>query len=673
MIRLDSFCCRAALLIGLAGGLVKAQDPNSRPSQPKELLRLNLEQLMDVEVTSVSKKEQRLSQVAAAVYVITQEDIRRSGATCIPEALRMAPGVQVSRIDANKWAVSVRGFSSRWSNKLLVLMDGRVVYSPMFGGVYWDVQDTLMEDIERIEVIRGPGGTVWGANAVNGVINVITKHTRDTQGGLLTAGGGSEEQGFGSARYGGKTGKASYRGYAKFFQRNHLTSATGAPEADDWNGLRGGFRMDWEPSERDAVTLQGDLYQNNEGGTVATHSFQPPFNGSSDYRAGASGENVLARWKHVLSEGSETEVQIFFDRAQNASASYTEAVDTYDLEFQHRVKVGSRHDMQWGLGGRFISDHMRSDATERWVPESRKQPLFSAFWQDEIALVENRLSLTLGSKVEHNVYTGFEFSPSVRLAWTPSLRSTVWASVAQAVRTPARVQRDARVDLATFPGAGGSVDVLSLFGSPSFDSEKLRAHELGYRFQPVKGIFLDLAAFYNVYHHLKSTQTLAPFYEPVPAPAHLVIPLTFANQGKANSYGLELAPAWSVTENWRLSASYSWLRLPLESAGTGDRDSPQHQAQFRSYLDLPWKLSFDTTLYYVGFLHAMPGLFGSPELPAQTRLDARLGWMPGPDVELSVVGQNLLNRRQVEFNTAGDTVPGNQARRSIYGKITWRF
>ncbi len=670
---LNSSSFRAALLLGLAGVLVRAQGLDSRTSQPKELLRLDLEQLMNVEVTSVSKKEQRLSQVAAAVYVITHEDIRRSGATCIPEALRMAPGVQVSRIDANKWAVSVRGFNSRWSNKLLVLMDGRVVYSPMFSGVYWDVQDTFMEDIERIEVIRGPGGTMWGANAVNGVINVITRHTRDTQGGLLTAGGGSEQLGFGGARYGGKTGKIYYRGYAKFFQRDHLTRASGAPGADAWNALRGGFRMDWEPSERDAVTLQGDLYQNHTGGTVTTHSLQPPFSGSSDYRAEAAGGNVLARWKRVLSERSETEVQIFFDRAQNPGASYTEAVDTYDLEFQHRVKLGSRHDMQWGLGGRFISDDMWSDATQSWVPASRKQSLFSAFWQDEIALAEDRLSLTLGSKLEHNVYTGFEFEPSVRLAWTPNARSTVWASVAQAVRTPARVQRDARVDLSVFPGADGAVNLLSLFGSSGFVSEKLRAHELGYRFQPVKGIFLDLAAFYNVYNHLKTTQRLAPFWEPLPAPAHLVFPLTFANQAQLNSYGLELAPAWRVTEKWELSASYSWLRLFLESAGTGDRDSPRHQAQFRSYLDLPWKLSFDSTLYYVGFLQAMPGLFGSPELPAQTRLDTRLGWMPGRDVDLSVVGQNLLNSRQVEFNTAGDTVPGNQVRRSIYGKITWRF
>ena len=673
MLRLGPSCFGAALLVGLAGVPVWAENPDSRPAHPKELLRLGLEQLMDVEVTSVSKKEQHLSQVAAAVFVITREDIRRSGATSIPEALRMAPGVQVSRIDANKWAVSVRGFNGRWSNKLLVLMDGRSVYSPMFSGVNWDVQDTFLEDIERIEVIRGPGGTMWGANAVNGVINVITRHARDTQGGLLTAGGGSEELGFGGARYGGRAGKAYYRGYAKFFQRNHLTSASGAPGTDDWNALRGGFRMDWEPSARDAVTVQGDLYQNRAGGTVTTLSLRPPFSGTSDYRVAASGGNVLARWKRVLSERSQTEVQIFFDRAQNPGASYNEDVDTYDLEFQHRLKLGSRHDVQWGLGGRFISDHMRSDATQRWVPASRKQPLFNAFWQDEVALVQNRLNLTLGSKAEHNVYTGFEFEPSARLAWTPNARNTIWASLARAVRTPARVQRDARVDISAFPGADGLVSVLSLFGSSGFESETLRAHELGYRFQPVKRISLDLAAFYNVYNHLKQTERLTPFYEPNPAPAHMVIPLTFNNQAKVNSYGLELAPAWSVTEKWKLSASYSWLQFPLESAGTGDRDSPRHQAQFRSYLDLPWKLSFDTALYYVSSLHPTPGAFGGPELPTIARLDARLGWSPGRGIDLSVVAQNLLDSRHVEFNTPGDAVPGNQVRRSIYGTITWRF
>jgi iron complex outermembrane receptor protein len=241
------------------------------------------------------------------------------------------------------------------------------------------------------------------------------------------------------------------------------------------------------------------------------------------------------------------------------------------------------------------------------------------------------------------------------------------------VRTPARIQRDVRVDISAFPGAGGSVSLLSLFGSSSFKSEQLRAHELGYRFQPVKRISLDVAAFYNVYRDLKNNERLTPFYEPLPAPAHLVIPLTFANQAKVNSYGLELAPAWSVTEKWKLSASYSWLRVPLESAGTGDRDSPRHQAQFRSYLDLPWKLSFDTALYYVGFLHPMTGLFGSPEIPAHTRLDTRLGWKPGRDIDLSVVAQDLLDSRHVEFNTIGDVAPGSQVRRSIYGKIAWRF
>ena len=663
--------CLLAVLLGMA--LFPLGVNGQVAPKPPALADLSIEELMQVKVTSVSKKQQRLSQVAAAVYVITQEDIRRSGATSIPEALRLAPGVQVARIDANKWAISIRGFNGRWSNKLLVLMDGRSVYTPTFGGVSWDVQDTLLEDIDRIEVIRGPGATMWGANAVNGVVNVITKHARDTQGGLVTAGGGSEELGFGGIRYGGKTDHAYYRGYAKTFRRNHMLRPSGGPGAEDWDALRGGFRVDWDLSKQDAVTFQGDLYWDAAGVTASGPSLSPPFRMVFDDVDNSAGGNLLGRWTHVVPARSETEVQFYFDRERSDSPFWTEAADTYELQFQQRrIRVASRHDLQWGLGARLVKDRLEGRwNVMRFAPSSREQPLWSAFLQDEVRLVEDRLSLTVGAKLEHTPFSGVEFQPSVRLAWTPNPRHTGWASISRAVRTPSRTERDGRTDIVAFPGAGGVPNLMALIGNSGFGSESVRTHELGYRVEPVKRFSADLAAFYSVYGHLSSTTASAPFFELAPAPAHLVIPLLFANNLRARTYGLELATNWNITHRWKLNGSYSWLRVRLNPVQ--EDGSPRHQARVTSFLDLPRKLSLDTTLYRVGGLLSSAGFTGQVAVPAYNRLDARLGWKPVQNLDLSLGLQNLLDPRHVEYASAADVVTGNQVGRSIYGKVTWRF
>ncbi len=424
---------------------------------------LSLEELMDVEVTSVSKRPQRLADAAAAIFVITQEDIRRPGATNIPELLRMVPGVEVARIDANKWAVSVRGFNARFSNKLLVLIDGRSVYSPLFSSVFWDIHDLVLEDIERIEVIRGPGATMWGANAVNGVINIITRSAKDTQGALLSGGGGTEQRAFGTARYGGRIGdNLYYRGYVKAAKLDDGALASGDDGADGFHQSRSGFRLDWEPRDEDTLTLAGDLYRLDNGTTDASHPlFVPPYLSTWDDRGKAEGGSILANWSRHLS----------------ADAGLCGSADVIEADLQHDFSPLSGHRLVWGLGYRYT--HTASDSTlyMRPSPANRSESLFSAFVQDEISLITDQLSLTLGSKFEHNDASGFEVQPTARLLWTPSPNHSLWAAVSRAVRTPSVSERDADLTAVVIPPGTpenpGPLPVeVALVGNDAIDSEE---------------------------------------------------------------------------------------------------------------------------------------------------------------------------------------------------------
>lgn len=427
----------SALLL-LAPMTIVGQADELQPAQkhPIDLTNMSLEDLMNLEVTSVSKKEQKLSQTAAAIYVVTQEDIRRSGATSIPEVLRMVPGLQVARLSGSKWAITSRGFNGRFANKMLVLVDGRSVYTPTFSGVFWDVQDLLLEDVERIEVIRGPGGTLWGANAVNGVINIITKPAKETQGGFLTAGSGSEERGFGGFRYGGKLGRdIAYRLYSKYFNRSNLADMSGRNSPGGWDILRGGFRMDWKGTERDSLTLQGDIYNGHiRERNSSIVSLVPPFRRTLDSQTGVSGGNVMALWNRTFAGGSAMRLQMYYDRTRHEDSSAVitsrgEIVDSSDLDFQHRFALGKRQDIVWGIGYRFTSDSVQNTFSVAFDPNHRATHLFSTFVQDEIFIVKDRLRLTVGSKFEHNDYTGFEAQPSLRLLWTPNDRHTFWGAI----------------------------------------------------------------------------------------------------------------------------------------------------------------------------------------------------------------------------------------------------
>ncbi len=675
-IRRWAWTVRTTYLLGLLAHScavpVWAADPS-----PPDLTELSLEQLMTIEVTSVSKQAQPLSQAAAAVFVMTQEDLRRSGATSIPEALRMVPGIEVARIDSNKWAISSRGFNGRFANKLLVLIDGRSVYTPLFAGVYWDIQDTLMEDIDRIEVIRGPGAALWGANAVNGVINIITKKAKDTQGGLFVGGAGSEERGFTGLRYGTQLSENTHvRAYGKFFARDDQATATGNPATDPWHQARGGMRLDHDARNGNTFTLQGDSYTGQFRERLTTPTLITPFSQTSDRQGSVQGGNLLGRWTHASSPMSGFSLQLYYDRSERYSAIQGEKRDIADVDFQHHFPWGDRQNLVWGLGYRFTNDQLTSTETSNYTPFSRLLNLWSSFIQDDITLIPTTVTLTLGTRVEHNDFTGFVVQPNIRLRWTPTSSQTVWTAVSRAVRTPSRAEDDVRLSqITTAPSAatGGLPALAALQGNRGYGNEKMLAYELGYRNQLNETLSIDLATFYNNYKDLRTFEQGAPLIESSPSPTHLYIPLVVRNTLRAETMGVEVMAEWRPSEWWKLQPSYTYLYMHLftdrttdPSAGDAKGQNPAHQASIRSLMTLPHNLEFDVWGRYVDRLSAI-------QIPSYFTLDARLGWRPTKQLELSLVGQNLLDPHRPEFREKIVSFVPTEIQRGIYGKATWRF
>jgi iron complex outermembrane receptor protein len=645
-------------------------------SGARELGDLSIEQLMNESVTSVSKREQKSSQVAAALFVISQEDIRRSGALNIPDLLRMVPGLDVAQINANTWAISARGFNHQFADKLLVLIDGRAVYTPTVGGVNWDTQDVPLEDIERIEVIRGPGATVWGANAVNGVINVITKQAKDTQGVLLTAGGGTQDKALGTAQYGGKIAEdASYRVFTKYLDHNDLPDLTGRLTNDGWHLLHGGFRVDGGLSGNDSMTAQGDIYSGSEGAMIGhIASFSPPENVIVPRLADLSGGNILGRWNHVLANGSDTTVQVYFDRYIRLGPSTFETRNTADFDFQQHQRLGSRQELDWGAGYRRSADQIGGTIDGAFVPADQTLDLFNAFVQDEITLAPERVFLTLGTKLEHKSISGFELEPTIRVSWTPSARDTLWVAVAEAARTPDRNDTNGDFNIAALTLPNGVPGELGIVGNPRQESEHLLATDFGYRVQASSRVAVDLSMFYNRYRELRTLEPGAPFLETDPVP-HFDLPLVYSNQMHGTTEGLELSAHFKVTDRWTLSPGYALLHMNLRTEpGSLDTTSvadiegsnPRHQAQLRSAVNLPHGLGWNTSLYFVDRLPAQ-------QVPSYTRLDTQLIWRSTERLEWSVVGQNLLQNLHVESNDLVTSVNPTQVQRSVYAKFTWRY
>jgi iron complex outermembrane receptor protein len=671
------------LALGALGLLVRGDDSQqtgSAPGGPGALKNLSLDQLSQIEVTSPSKEPTPAFRSPVAIYVITGDDIRRSGVTTLPDALRLAPGVEVAQIDGSKWSVGIRGFGTRLSRDVLVLIDGRTVYTPLVAGTYWEVQDTLLEDIDRIEVIRGPGGTIWGPNAVNGVINIITKSAKDTKGTFVSAGGGDQEQGLLNYRYGGDNGNGlDYRFYAKAFDRGPEEHPD-HDNFDHWAGAQGGFRMDWTGGPRDSFTLQGDGYAQEDGERVTYSTYVPPVNGVLDGYADASGGNVLFRWTRTLTDADNFQLQVFYDRTNRQEPNFGEDRDTGDIDFIERTKLSSRQELLFGAGVRF-SDGRFNEAVSGLVfyPFNRLDWLASAFFEDDISLVRDKLALDLGSKLLRTNYTnGVSFQPSVRLLWTPSDRQTFWAAYTHALRTPSDSEED--FYLSSYQGTANGLPIYARFGpNPDFAPEQLNGYEAGFRQLITKRLYVDVDAFYNHYHDLFSenlagplfsVQTSLPFPAPAAPPVYLLIPAQFQNALYGLTKGFEISPEWRPASFWRVRGSYSFLHMNLgaqpaglaspPSATTGA--SPQHEANVESSLDLGKKLQLDLTYRFVSSLPAQ-------SVPSYSTGDARVAWRLTRRVVFSVTGRNLFQRYHVEY--VGDPGPPVGIIRNVYAGLTF--
>ncbi len=652
------------------------------PPTAGDLKRLSIDDLMNLDVTSVAKEPQRLLQAAAAIQVITADDIRRSGASSIPEALRLADNLQVAQINAHDWAISARGFNANLANKLLVLVDGRAVYTPLYGGVLWNVQDCLLADIERIEVISGPGGTLWGANAVNGVINIITKAAQDTQGLYALAAGGNQLQEQAGIRFGTTLAPGVYlRAYGKYTGLDREVTTAGTSADDSWHVGRGGFRLDSEPSAPNRLSVQGDFYSGTEDVAAAGG-------------ASLSGGNILGRWTHETPGGASMSLQLYYDHTHLSqpfaaspaappffsgfpAASLKDDLDTYDLDFQHHFSWGAQHKLTWGLGYRATRESDEDLSVVRFAPTVLSQALYSAFAQDEIMLARS-VYLTVGSKLEHNDYTGVEFEPSARLQWNLQPTQLLWGAISRAVRTPSRYDRDLLVPTGLInPPPPFQFPTTYLRGSPDFVSETLLAYEVGYRAAIGPKLAASVSAFYNDYQHLRSTTAT-----PTTAVYVFPFPIFFQNNLEGETHGLEISASYQMLEWWRLHAGYDLLQEHIHvrpgevdaTGATNETADPQQQVALRSSMDLSRGMTLDAALRWVDALHINNGPTGGPVVgivPSYFELDSGIAWHPTRSLELSLMGRNLLHAYHTEYGFPSPT--REQIGRSVFGRITWGY
>ncbi len=661
-----------AIASGALSVLVAAS-PDSRAADASTFADLSIEELMNESVTSVSKRETRLADSPGAISVVTPEDIRRFGITSLPEALRLVPGMNVGRISSNQWAISARGFNNAYARKLLVLVDGRSVYTPSFGGVFWDVQDTMLEDLDRIEVIRGPGATLWGANAVNGVVNITTKSARETQGTVVTTTVGTEDRVAAAIRHGGQIADdLHYRVYLKYFDRAGARTAAGDVAADSWDALRGGFRADWQPTAADVVTFQGDLYEQHTSEQVDIPSLTAPLLRSAVTQNLNRGFNLLGRWVRTFADESGLSVQACFDRSRHSQWFTVEEREASNLEVEYHRPLGSRQVLTIGAGYRFSKDAFNNTPILSWSPPRANEDLYTAFVQDEIAIVPGRFSVTLGSKFEHNDYSGIEVQPGARFLWLPTAYQTVWAAVSRAVRTPNRTIRDARLMLSTFrPDPAGPVFATMLLPDPAPKSESQDAFELGYRIEPASNLSFDVATFFSRHRDISLTAPGAPRFETSAAGGHMVVPLEWSAAGRGHSHGAEISMNWKPVPRWQLAASYTRLDIHVDGDEVMAVANPSNQAGLRSSLSLSRRVEFNTAAYYVSSIVNQLGSVPT-ETPGYLRFDVGLMWRPSDHCELGVWGQNLFDGQHPEFTTYS-TSQRTEFRRSVMGRLTWRF
>ncbi len=642
---------------------------------PEDLVSMSLDELsqLDVIVTSVNKKPEPLSKTAAAIHVITHHDIRKSGVTTIPDALRMAPGIQVAQIDQNKWSVTARGFSGRFANKLLVMIDGRTVYNPFFTGVFWEMQNAQIDNIDRIEVVRGPAAALWGANAVNGVINIITKPSDKTQGGVVSAAVGNMlKQGF--MRYGGRIAdQAHYRLYADYQYHDDGIDDFGQDTSDHWDQGQGGARIDWQPNQQNKFTLQGDYSKGNSRHTdTPPPGAIPPVADLKDVQVKFSGGNLIADWTHQQDPDNTFYLKMYYDHFERKDRSIKQIYQTFDMELRHRSLPVQNYEINWGLGYRLIADSVYGKAGLTLVPPERSTQVFSGFIQNELTFIPDQLKAIIAMRLEHNDYTGLEFQPTARLMWTPNQNHSFWASFSRAVQAPSRNTSDIRLNLKSIPGTPPVL--VALVGNSEANSEEVFAYETGYRFQFSDKFSLDLAAFYNIYDELRTIEPGTPILELDQQPVRILAPQNVDNKLEGETYGFEAALFWKAHDKVKFHAAYTYTKLNLHYKDNSldtiyeaaEGETPQQQASLRTDLTLSEQINTHLWLRYVDSLPAQ-------QIPDYITLDARISWQAHQSLEISVTGQNLLDGRHPEYKPELIGLTTSQVERSILGKIEWRF
>ncbi len=627
-----------------------------------------------MKVSTPSRKEEKLFKTSSAIYVITKEEIRRSGLNTVPELLRLVPGVQVARLNSNDWAVGVRGQKGRLTSNLLVLMDGRAIYSPILGGTFWSQQSFILENIERIEVIRGPGATLWGPNAFNGIINIITKNSNLTQNNLISGGTGTEDKGVANLRFSGKIKKDfTYRVSAQYFKTDEYVLSNGENARDNANGERAEFRMDWEKSLKNSFSFQGAYSKNkfmNPGSDLGVPvSLTQPFAVQKDSNAILEEYYFLGRWKHTSSNQSDMALQLYYDYS-NIEVSVNPRVHTFDIDFQHRSSFWKNNEVLWGIGNRTYFDRFNETFDTVFTSASRVTNIFTAFIQDQITIVPNKLALTVGSKLQINPYTKPLFHPTVRLTWTPNDKNTLWAAFSRPTKIPSRGEDNSgSIKTAIALSPDGTPIVFSTSGNLNSDEYLSNNYEVGYRIQLNDNIFVDATGFYfDIEKNFSLRQET--FFETNPQPEHLVVANIIGNEGSGESYGIELATKWKVFDYWKLNFAWNWLeRNQFPDFQNIEEDDPKFQFSARSYFDLFQNFEIDSALYYVG-QNAHKGV------PGYTRLDLRLGWHPKNNLELSFSAQNLLDPQHPEdIQSPALPLPlgFSEVQRSYFGKLTYLF
>ena len=656
-----------AMILALAGAAL-APGAAHADGADTDTLSLSLEDLMKVEVTSVSRKTQTLADTPAAAYVITADDIHRSGATSIPEALRLAPGVQVSAMGNDRWAVSIRGFADRLANKLLVLVDGRSVYTPLFSGVLWETLDVPLESIARIEVIRGPGASVWGANAVNGVVNIITRPAFESQGLEAAGAAGTELRGYGTLRYGWDVGPDTALSLRVAAQDVGDSRAAGSDEpAHDALQQRSLGASLEHLMESGRLRVQGSLAHSAAEDAVRSE-LSPPSLAYVPTTQHTDSEYLRATWEGALRDGRQSTLQADVTHNDLDHALLGEQRTTANLEFRQRALLGDRHDLVWGLAYRYTTDRLRP-TTQFEIPRAEQSSLYSAFVQDDIVLRPERWRLSLGARLDHNEYSGLGAQPNLRLLWTPGPNQSAWLSLAHALRTPSRIEQGNALYRYPFPVTDPAMPLPAIGESETgpIGDERLNAIDVGWRSRLGAYASLDLAAFYGDYDELRGFEPGVPYVIP---PGYLVIPILANNDVSSDQYGAEASLDWRVRPEWRLQANYSWLKSSQDMAGGAlpqelTAVSPTHQFSLRSSLDLPHGLAWDLWLRAVSEIPAF-------DVPGHVELDMRFAWRAGEQLEVSLVGQNLLAASHREFGALLIQSEPARIERGAYLRLDWK-